>query len=122
MSSSAEVPAPIPSRPGAAAVAWSELVDWLTQALRADALHRALPAVSDEADRHGATLGIALLDVEGLELVTDYADVVGADEALVLAALRVRTVLPPWALLARTLPRQLAVVWVLDDQQPERAL
>lgn len=121
MTPSADVPVPAP-RPGTAAVAWSELVDWLTQALRADALRRALPAVSDEADRHGATLGIALLDVEGLELVADYADSTGADEALVLAALRVRTALPPWALLARTLPRQLAAVWVLDDDRPADAL
>ncbi|HSL58774.1 MAG TPA: hypothetical protein VK866_13090, partial [Acidimicrobiales bacterium] len=35
---------------------------------------------------------------------------------------RVRTVLHPWALLARTLPRQLAVVCVLVDEHPERAL
>jgi GGDEF domain-containing protein len=121
MTPSTDVSVPAP-RPGTAAVAWSELVDRLTQALRADALRRALPTVSDEADRHGATLGLALLDVEGLELVADYADTLGADEALALAVLRIRTALPPWALLARTLPRQLAAVWVLDEGHDDDAL
>jgi len=108
--------------PRSAPVAWAELLDWLTQTMRREVFLRALPSMFDEADHLAAPVGLALIDVEGLDVVSDFADTSGADEALVLAAHRIRMALPPWALLGRMLPRELGVALVLEERDPVQAL